>query len=86
MTRRISVLISWGCLATITLTLIGVLSLLFNMDWFTSLAKDNFAVRIIWSTVSQWQWIVFWGLTLLYMSIGLAGLYCLREVCQGRII
>ena len=79
MTRRISVLISWGCLVTIVLTLIGALSLLFNMDWFASLAKDNFAVRIIWSTVSQWQWIVFWVLTLLFMSIGLVGLYFLHK-------
>lgn len=79
MTRRISLLISWGCLLTITLALIGALALLFNIDWFANLAKENFAAPIIWSTVSQWQWISFWVVTLVYVAIGLVGLYFLHR-------
>jgi len=62
---------------------------LFNIDGFASLAKSNIGMPIIWDTVEQWQWYALWLISLLFILIGLVGLYFLHQafakIAQGEL-
>ena len=79
MTQRFSLVVSWGCAAL----LIGVpavaLYFLSSIDSFAVFARKNVGLPIQWQTVDSWQWYSLWVLTVLYVTIGLAGLYFLRR-------
>lgn len=79
MTRRFSLLISWGCAAILVLTPIAALYLLWSIDSFAALTRESIGLPIQWHTVANWQWYTLWLLTMLYLSIGLIGLYFLRR-------
>lgn len=78
MSKRFSQFISWGCLTTIALLTVASLVAVFNIDWFSSIVKNNIGFNIYWNTVEQWQWYSLWALTLLNLSIGMLGLYFLH--------
>lgn len=79
MTRRFSLLISWGC----ALLLVGIpviaMYFLINIDSFAAFTRNSIGLPIQWNTVANWQWYALWLITMLYLSIGLVGLYYLRR-------
>lgn len=79
MTRKFSLLISWGCIAWLIALPLGALYFLFSMHEFAELSKNNIALAIEWHTVDTWQWYSLWSITMLYLAIGMAGLYFLRR-------
>lgn len=79
MTRRLSLIISWGCTALLILVPGAALIYLVKLAWFAELAKHNLRLPIYWQTVTDLQWYALWGVTALYLSIGLFGLYFLRR-------
>ncbi|ALS98353.1 DUF2975 domain-containing protein [Lacimicrobium alkaliphilum] len=79
MTRQFSLLIALGCSALLILTPVAALYLLLDIELFASLARSNLSLPIQWQTVSDTQWYSLWLLTLIYIGIGLAGLYFLRR-------
>lgn len=79
MTRQFSLLIAIGCMAMLILTPVAALYLLIDIELFSSLARNNLNLPIQWQTVSDTQWYGLWLLTLIYIVIGLAGLYFLRR-------
>jgi hypothetical protein len=52
---------------------------LINIDQFADIARNNIALPIQWQTVSDMQRYSLWLLTVIYVAIGLAGLYYLRR-------
>jgi len=89
MSRRFPLLISWGCVAIILLAAITMILFFINIDWFAGVAKSNMGMPIIWGTVEQWQWYSLWLISLLYILIGLFGLYYLHlafaKIAQGEL-
>jgi len=89
MSRRFPLLISWGCVAIILLATITMILFFINIDWFAGVAKSNMGMPIIWGTVEQWQWYSLWLISLLYILIGLFGLYYLHlafaKIAQGEL-
>lgn len=79
MIRHISLLIAWGCVAALVLVPMAALYLLWDIEWFALVVKEQFGLPILWHTVANWQWYALWLLTVLYLSIGLAGLIFLRR-------
>ena len=79
MTRRFSLLISWGCTALLIVVPLAALYFLLRIQAFAAFTQKSIGLAIEWSTVVGWQWYALWSLTLLYMAIGLAGLYFLRR-------
>ena len=79
MTRRLSLLISWGCTALLSAFLLIALYCLANIDEFAEFTQKSIGLPIAWSTVVSWQWFALWITTFLYMAIGMAGLYFLRR-------
>ncbi len=79
MTRRLSLLIAWGATALLIVVPCGALVLLAKVPWLAELAKQNLRLPIDWQTVTHTQLYALWGLTALYLSIGLFGLYFLRR-------
>jgi len=79
MSRHFSLIISRVCIAAIFFIPLAALWLLFDIQLFAGLIQKEFPSPIIWSTVETWQYYVQWGLTLLYLSIGLFGIYYLHE-------
>ena len=79
MTRRFSLLIAWGCTALLIATPLFAVYFLLNMPAFIELTKMGFRAAIEWDTVVSWQWVSVWAATLLYMMIGVVGLYYLRR-------
>lgn len=79
MTRQFSLLIALGCSALLFLTPVAALYLLIDIELFASLARSNLNLPIQWQTVSDTQWYGLWLFTLIYIGIGLAGLYFLRR-------
>ncbi len=79
MTRPLSLLIAWGC--KVLLAAIPAAALYFLMDpaAFQAMLKSAVQLPIQWHTVTAWQQYVLWVLTVLYISIGLAGLYFLSR-------
>ena len=74
MTRRFSLLIAWGCTALLIVTPLAAVYFLLNLQAFAALTKKSIGLAIV-----DWQWYALWGSTLLYLAIGLAGLYFLRR-------
>lgn len=79
MTRRLSLIIAWGCTALLVVIPLSALYLLVRIDTFAMLARQNLGLPISWETVVDWQWYALWAATFLYVCIGLAGLYFLRR-------
>lgn len=79
MTHRLSLLISWGCVALLILVPAAALFFLISPDSFVEFVRRSIGLPIQWQTVSTGQWHVLWALTALYVSIGLAGVYFLRR-------
>ena len=52
---------------------------LFAIDAFGGLARKTIGLPIDWGTVVDWQWYALWAISVLYLAIGLAGLYFLRR-------
>ncbi len=79
MIRNFSKLISIACTLTLITVPSGALFLLLDIELFSSMAKRAVELPIQWDTVTGVQWYLLWMLTLLYASLGLAGLYFLRR-------
>lgn len=79
MTRQFSRLIALGCMVILITAPIIALYFLINIDQFADIARNNIALPIQWQTVSDMQWYSLWLLTVIYVAIGLAGLYYLRH-------
>ena len=80
MIRRISLLIARGCVAALVLVPVGAVYFLWDIDSFATVVKErSLGLPILWHTVASWQWYVVWLVSILYLSIGLAGLYFLRR-------
>lgn len=79
MTRRFSLLIAWGCTALLIVTPLAALYFAVDLQAFAALTRTNIGLAIEWDTVVDWQWYALWGITLLYIAIGMAGLYFLRR-------
>jgi len=78
-TRRFSLLIAWGCTALLTVVPLTALYFLVNLEAFAALAKKTIGLPIEWHTVVDWQWYALWNVTVVYLAIGVAGLYFLRR-------
>ena len=79
MTRQFSLVIAWGCTALLVVIPLGALYYLVSIHEFAALARRNIGLPIEWNTVVGWQWYALWGITFLYVAIGLVGLYFLRR-------
>ena len=79
MIRRFSLLISRGCVAVIVASVGFAGYLLFDLQALASLAKNSLQLSIQWQTVTQVQWQLLWLLSVIYVAIGLVGLYFLRR-------
>jgi len=78
-TRRSSLLISWACLALLVGVPLAALYFLSNIDSFATFTRNSLHLPIQWHTVAAWQWYSLWSITLLYLLVGLVGLYFLRR-------
>lgn len=79
MTKHLSLLVYWGCLATLTLVPLGAVYLLFDLSLFAELIQRNLSMPIIWSSVASWQWVFTWCISVCYLSLGLLGVFFLRR-------
>lgn len=79
MTRQFSLLIALGCMVILCVVPLAALYFVINIEQFANVAMISFHLPIQWQTVSNAQWYSLWLLTLLYLIIGLAGLYFLRR-------
>lgn len=79
MTRRFSLLIAWGCTALLIVVPLAALYFLLSIQDFAALTRRSFGLPVEWDTVVGWQWYAVWGVTFLYLTIGLVGLYFLRR-------
>jgi len=79
MTRYFSRLIAWGCLAVLVLAPVVASFFLINIDAFATLTRRVLDLPIQWQSVTTAQWYSLWLLTVLYLTIGLGGLYFLRR-------
>ncbi len=79
MTRRFSLLISWGSTVLLIFVPVAALYYLFNLPAFAALTQKSIGLPINWPTVEHWQWYAVWGVTFAYLALGLAGLYFLRR-------
>jgi len=79
MTRRFSLLISWSCTALLFAVPLGAIYYFLNIQAFAAFTRKSLRLPIEWDTVLGWQWYALGGITFLYMSIGLIGLYFLRR-------
>ena len=79
MTRRLSLLVSWGCSVLSILLPVAALFFLIDLSSFEQLVRNSIGLPVQWQTVSNGQWYGLWALMALYVSIGLVGLYFLRR-------
>ena len=79
MIKRVSRIISWGCIAIMIMVPLVALYLLWSIDLFESFTKHAISLPIHWHTITKWQWYVLWLLTVLYLSFGVLGLYFLHR-------
>ena len=83
MSRRLSLVIAWGCSILLVLVPTVAVLLLFSLQNFAEVAQANLKIPIQWWTVSATQWYALWFLTAAYASIGLIGLYFLRRAFKN---
>lgn len=83
MSRQLSQVIAFGCIAVLIVAPLVALYLLINIDLFSEIVKNNIGLPIHWETVSGVQWYSLWFLTLCYVSTGLTGIYFLRRAFSG---
>ena len=83
MSRKVSMVIAWACTALLVFVPLATLYYLVNLDEFAQLAQSNISFSIQWATVSQGQWYAVWVVTVLYISLGLLGLFFLRRAFQN---
>ncbi len=79
MMRFCSLFIARGCWGLLILVPLGMLYLLVDVELFASVAKGSLNLPIQWPTVTAGQWYALWGLTLLYLLVGLIGLFYLAR-------
>ncbi|MGV6859377.1 MAG: DUF2975 domain-containing protein [bacterium] len=79
MSQHFSRIIAFGCTALLIIVPVFALYYLINIDQFAEIARNNIPLPIQWQTVSDMQWYSLWLLTVIYISIGLAGLFFLRR-------
>ena len=79
MIRRFSLFISWGCTVALLVAPMAALYLLFDIATFADLARTSLQLPIQWHTVSAPQWYGLWFLSVIYLVVGLVGLYFLRR-------
>lgn len=79
MTRKFSLLIAWACTTLMITIPLGALYFLLNIHAFAELTQKSIGLPIQWRTVEDWQWFALWSVTLVYLAIGVAGLYFLRR-------
>lgn len=79
MTRHFSLFVAWGCLTALVLAPAAAFFFLIDMDAFAALARRSLGLPIQWQSVSAAQWYGLWLLTVLYLAVGLGGLYFLRR-------
>lgn len=83
MTRRLSLMISWSCLALLVLVPAISVYLLTHLDVFAELTRKSLDMPIVWQTVSVGQWYGLWAITALYVSLGLVGVFFLRRAFEN---
>jgi hypothetical protein len=90
MTRILSQLISWGCVAVLVLAPAAFVYLLWNIELFARLAQSGIDLPVSWQSVTNWQWYTLWLITLLYLGIGWSGIFYLRcaftKFASGELI
>ncbi len=79
MTQRFSLFIVWGCTVLLVAIPVAALYFLLNIDGFAAFTRQSIGLGIRWDTVVTWQWYTLWGITTVYLTIGLVGLYFLRR-------
>lgn len=79
MSQKFSRVIALGCAATLIIVPVISLYYLFNIDQLAEIARNNIPLPIQWDTVTNMQWYSLWLLTVIYIFIGLAGLFFLRR-------
>ncbi len=79
MTRRLSLLIAWTCTALLIALPCACLYLLTDLSLLQSVVHYNLDIPILWDTVLDWQWYSEWVLSVLFLSIGLTGVFYLRR-------
>lgn len=77
MTRLFSLLITWGCVATFCLVVVAAIYFLIDIAAFAALATQVLELPIQWQSVTTAQWYGLWLLTVLYLAVGLWGIYFL---------
>ena len=83
MTRILASLVSWVATVWLLLLPAGALYYLVNIDSLAALASSNLALPIQWFTVDRGQWYALWGVTVLYLSLGYAGVWYLRKAFRS---
>ncbi len=88
MVRLFSLLLAWGSVGALVLVALGALYFLFDIRSFAKSAEANLGMGIQWSTVTAGQWYGAWVVTVLYLGVGLWGLFYLhrafRNFAQGE--
>ncbi|MEL7312246.1 MAG: DUF2975 domain-containing protein [Pseudomonadota bacterium] len=79
MSRKLSLVIAWACSALLIAIPAAAVFYLVKLGSFATLTQSTVGLPIQWWTVSDSQWYALWGLTVAYLSIGLAGLFFLRR-------
>ncbi|MDJ0917815.1 MAG: DUF2975 domain-containing protein [Woeseiaceae bacterium] len=83
MTRTLASLVVWMCAAWLLLLPAGALYYLVNIDSLGALASRNLELPIQWFTVGRGQWYALWGATVVYLSLGYAGVWYLRKAFRS---
>ncbi|MBN7819823.1 DUF2975 domain-containing protein [Bowmanella yangjiangensis] len=79
MSRHCSMLIAWGCMLLLVIAPAASIYYLFDLGSFAHLARQSLNLPIQWQSVVSWQWYGVWGITVLYLGVGLVGLHYLRR-------
>lgn len=83
MTRHFSLLIFWGCSLIMVMVPATLVFFLFNIESFAQFVEIAVDIPIQWQTVVSWQWYCIWGLMIIYLSIGMFGLYYLGKAFKN---
>lgn len=83
MTRKLAAVVAWLCTAWLVVLPAAALYYLVKLESFGLLAAANLALPIQWYTVNNNQWLMLWGVTALYLSLGYAGAWYLRKAFRS---